>query len=115
MVSVIGYKTFEKENGEKFFGLVVQGEIEAVKSQQTGKSYFTARTATVSTTFDEQICKSFVGSKIEGMVKKVETDSYDYTVKETGEIIELNHRYEYVSDEDIIIERNLLQPELVVY
>lgn len=113
MVSVIGYKTFEKENGENFYGLIVQGGVEAVKSQQTGKTYFTARTATVSTTFDEQICKGLVGSKIDGLVKKMETDPYEYTVKGTGEIIELNHRYEYISEEDNIIEINLVQPELV--
>jgi hypothetical protein len=115
MVSVIGYKTFEKENGEKFYGLVVQGEIEAVKSQQTGKTYFTARTASVPTTFDEPTCKGLVGGKIDGLVKKVETDPYDYTVKDTGEIIELNHRYEYISEEDNIIETNLVQPELVIH
>jgi hypothetical protein len=115
MVTIVGYKTFEKENGENFYGLIVQGEIEAVKSQQTGKTYFTARTATVPTTFDEQTCKGLVGNKIDGLVKKVETDSYDYTVKETGEIIELNHRYEYISEEDHIIETNLVQPELVIH
>jgi len=115
MVTIVGYKSFEKEDGENFYGLVVQGGIEAVKSQQTEKTYFTARTATVPTTFDEQICKDLVGTKIEGIVKKVETDPYDYTVKGTGEIIELNHRYEYISEEDHIIETNLVQPELVIH
>lgn len=115
MVTIVGCKTFEKENGEKFYGLIVQGEIEAIKSQQTGKTYFTARTATVPTTFDEQTCKGLVGSKINGLVKKLETDSYDYTVKDTGEIIELNYRYEYISEEDNIIETNLVQPELVIH
>jgi hypothetical protein len=113
MVTIVNYKTFEKENGENFYCLVVQGGVEAVKSQQTGKTYFTTRNATVPTTFDEQTCFDLIGTKINGIVKKVETDAYDYTVADTGEIIQLNHKYEYVSDEDNIIESNVTQPELV--
>jgi len=113
MVTIVGYKTFEKENGENFYCLVVQGGIEAVKSQQTGRTYFTARTVTVPTTFDEQTCSGLIGEKISGVVKKVETDPYDYTVTETGEIIQLHHRYEFVNEEDNIIESNVIQRELV--
>ncbi|MGV1011360.1 MAG: hypothetical protein ACOYBS_02840 [Flavobacterium sp.] len=113
MVTIVDYKSFEKENGEKFYCLVVQGGVEAVKSQQTGKTYFTARTVTVPTTFDEQTCSGLIGEKISGVVKKVETEEYDYTVTGTGEIIQLNHRYEYVSEEDNIIGSNVMQPELV--
>lgn len=115
MVTIVDYKSFTKENGENFFGLIIQGGIEAVKSQQTGKTYFTARTATVPTTFTEQICVGLVGTKIEGHVKKVATEPYSYVVKETGEVIELNHRYEYISEEDNIIETNLIKPELVIH
>ncbi|MBC7524412.1 MAG: hypothetical protein H7239_08250 [Flavobacterium sp.] len=113
MVTIVDYKSFEKENGEKFHCLVVQGGLEAVKSKQTGKTYFTAKTVKVPTTFDEQTCLGLIGEKISGVVKKVETDPYDYTVTETGEIIQLNHRYEFVSDEDNIIESNVMQSELV--
>jgi hypothetical protein len=44
MVSVIGYKSIEKENGDEFLVLVVQGGVEPVKSQATGKMYFTGTT-----------------------------------------------------------------------
>ena len=113
MVQIVNFKTFEKENGEKFNSLVVQGGLEAVKSQQTGKTYFTAKTVNVPSTFDAQTCQSLIGTKISGRVKKVETDPYDYTVIETGEIIQLSHRYEYVSEEDDIVNSNVLQQELV--
>ncbi len=113
MVTIVDYKSFEKENGEKFYCLVVQGGLEVVKSQQTGKTYFTAKTVKVPTTFDENTCLGLIGEKISGVVKKVETDPYDYTVSETGEIIQLNHKYEYVSEEDNIIESNVMQKELV--
>ena len=113
MVTIVDYKSFEKENGENFFGLVVQGGIEAVKSTQTGKVYFTARTATVATTFNETVCKGLIGNTLEGSIKKIDCDSYDYTVKETGEVIRLNHRYEFVTDEMSIIENNVVQEEFV--
>lgn len=113
MVTIVGYKTFEKENGENFYCLVVQGGVEAVKSKQTGKTYLTSKTATVPSTFDEQVCSSLIGTKLSGVVKKVETDPYEYTNVETGEVITLNHRFEYVSEEDNIIDSNIVQPELV--
>lgn len=113
MVTIVDFKTFEKENGEKFHSLVVQGGLEAVKSQQTGKTYFTSKTVNVPTTFDALTCQSLIGNKIEGCVKKVETDPYEYTVKETGEIIVLTHNYEYVSEEDFIVDNNVVQKELV--
>jgi len=115
MVTIVDYKSFEKENGERFYCLVVQGGVEAVKSKQTGKAYFTTKSAKVPTTFNEQVCKSLIGEKINGVVKKVETDPYDYTVTETGEIIQLNHRYEYFSEEDSIIESNVIEQEIPIH
>lgn len=115
MVTIVNFKMFTREDGEDFYGLVVQGGIEVVKSQQTGKTYFTAKTATVPTTFDEQTCAGLIGTKLDGHVQKVECDPYDYTVKDTGEIIELYHRYDFVSEEDYIIETNLVKPELVIH
>ena len=115
MVTIVDYKSFEKENGEKFHCLVVQGGLEAVKSKQTGKTYFTAKTVKVPTTFDESTCLGLIGEKISGVVKKVETDSYDYTVRETGEIIQLNHRYEYISEEDNIIESNVIEQAFPIH
>lgn len=113
MVTITDYKTFSKENGENFFALVVQGGLEAVRSAQTSKMYFTAKTATVPTTFNETTCKSLVGKTLDGSVKKVECDDYEYTVKDTGEIITLTHRYEYISDEEEILSNNLVDKELV--
>lgn len=114
MVTIVDYKSFEKENGQNFFGLVVQGGVESVKSGKTGKMYLTAKSATVPTTFNESICKSLLGSTLEGSVRKIECDSYEYTVKDTGEIIELKHRYEYVSEETEIVSKNVMELESVI-
>lgn len=114
MVTIIDFKTFTKDNGENFYGLVVQGGIEATRSLQSGTMYFTAKTATVPTTFNEATCKSLIGTTLDGSVKKVECDSYDYTIKDTGEIIQLSHRYEYITNEEEILHKNLISEEVVV-
>ena len=112
MVSVIGYKSVEKENGEEFLMLVLQGGVEPVKSATTGKMYFTARTVKIPATFGEATCKSLIGSQFEGTIIKVPSDSYEYTIRETGEVVKLTHRYEYVTGVEALNEL-LVDAELV--
>jgi len=99
MVKIIATKTSQNTDGKSFVSLKVQGGIEAVQSQQTGKAYLTARTCYVSTTFDEATAESLIGTQLPGTVQRVLSDPYDYTVKETGEVIKLSHRYEYTMEE----------------
>jgi hypothetical protein len=113
MVTIVDYKSYQRENGEIFYALEVQGGIESVKSKETGKNYFTARKTKVPCTFNEQTCKSLIGTQMSGAIKKVIVDPYEFTVKETGEMITLSHRYEYLTDEESIIENNVLKDELV--
>ncbi len=113
MVTIVDYKNYEREDGTKFNILVVQGGVEAVKSQTTGTTYLTARKARVSSTFDEVTCKMLIGKQLPGEVKKVQTDPYEYTVEDTGEVISLSHRYEYVDTEDQIVSDNVIETELV--
>ena len=99
MVRIVNYQKRTTEQGKEFFTLELQGGVEIVKSQETGKSYMTARKASMSSTFDELTCQSLIGTELPGSVKKVECEAYSYTIKDTGEIITLNHRYEYVDTE----------------
>ena len=46
-------------------------------------------------TFDEETCKALIGTEIEGSVQRKECDIYQYTLPETGEVIELAHTYVY--------------------
>jgi hypothetical protein len=96
MVTVKEIKRAENSKGEEFYGLIVQSGPMAVKSKQTGRVYITAKTAFVSTTFDEQTASSLIGAEFEGTIRKVDCDPYEYTIEATGEIVELSHRYEYV-------------------
>ena len=53
----------------------------------------------MSCTFDEATCISLIGTELPGSVKKVVCEDYSYTIKDTGEIITLSHRFEYVEQE----------------
>lgn len=56
MVTIVDYKTYQREDGTDFNVLIVQGGVEPVKSKITGKLYLTARKASVSSSFDEITC-----------------------------------------------------------
>ena len=86
-----------KRNGSKgdFMVLEIQSGIEMIQSQKTGKFYATARKCTVPSSFDERTALSLIGSQMPGNVVRVQSDPYQYTIKDTGEVIQLTHSYEY--------------------
>jgi hypothetical protein len=107
MVRIVNYQKRTTEEGKVFFTLELQGGVEIVKSQETGKSYMTARKASMSCTFDELTCQSLIGTELPGSVKKVQCEEYSYTIKDTGEIITLSHRFEYVDSEVAVSTRDI--------
>lgn len=114
MVTVKDYKTRENSEGEQFLVLVLEGGVTPVKSKKTGKMYFTSKTATVGTTFDEETCKSVIGAQFPGQIVKVKTEPYTYVIKETGEEITLEHRWEYHDEVLQEIEEKLIEEETVI-
>lgn len=113
MVTVKEIRKAENSKGEEFYGLIVQSGALAVKSKKTGKVYFTVKTAFVSTTFDKKTASSLIGMEFQGTIKKVETEPYEYTIEETGEVIELSHRWEYV-DPSLEMEEQLVNDIIVM-
>lgn len=99
MVTIINFKERNKEDGTSFFVLELQGGIEFVQSQKTKQFYATAKKAFIASTFDKVTCKVLIGTQMPGSIEKVSSEPYEYTVKETGEIITLSHRYQYVQQE----------------
>lgn len=99
MVRVIDYLERVNDEGAAFFVLVLQGGVQMVKSRQTNKFYVTAKRATISSTFDEQTCQALIGTELPGKIEKVQTEPYEFTIKDTGEVIELDYRYEYQEEE----------------
>ena len=100
MVTIVNYQQRQKEDGETFFVLEVQGGIEMVKSKETGNFYATAKKAFIPSTFTEQVCAALVGTKMEGKIVKQVCEPYTYVVKETGEEIIMEHRWVFTTDED---------------
>ena len=98
MVTIIDYKLCKSSTGNEFLGLVLQGDVEIVTSQETGRAYATARKALVSSTFSEAVCQTLIGKQLPGSIEKVKCDPYEYTVPETGEVVELSHTYEYFKE-----------------
>jgi hypothetical protein len=113
MVTVKEIKKVENSMGEEFFGLIVQSGAMPVRSKKSGRVYFTSKTAFVATTFDEQTASSLIGSEFEGTIQKVETEPYEYTIEETGEIIRLSHRWEFV-DPALEMEQQLAEETSII-
>ena len=111
MVRIINYKTRQREDGTEFYLLEVQGGIEMVKSKTSNQYYATAKKATVSTTFDEDTCRGLIGSEFPGKISKIKTEPYQYSIRETGEVVTLEHRYIYLP-EDVESEEETLAVEL---
>ncbi|WP_300565473.1 hypothetical protein [Flavobacterium sp.] len=115
MVRIVNYQKRLKEDGKEFFILELQSGIELVLSQKTGQYYATAKKANISSTFDEETCKALIGTDMPGNITKTDSAPYEYTIKDTGEIIILTHRYVYTpevnasSNEDKAIKRLLAE------
>ena len=114
MVTIVDYKTYQREDGTEFHILMVQGGVEAIKSKQTDKVYLTARMARVACTFNKNMCKAAIGTTLEGRIERVETEPYQYNNPETGEIMTLGHRYEFISEEESIVKDNVIKSEVVI-
>ena len=102
-VKIVDFKIRQSLDGKPFFALVLQGGIEMVKSA-AGNTYLTAKTASMPTTFNEITCKALVGSEMPGTIKRVECEPYNFTIEETGEVIRLTHKYEYVDEETPVVQ-----------
>ncbi|MDY0196569.1 MAG: hypothetical protein RBR68_02015 [Tenuifilaceae bacterium] len=114
MVTIVDYAKRTNAEGKEFFILRLQGGLELVKSSQTGQMYATAKTASITSTFTEEVCKSLIGQQLPGSVSRVECEPYEYTVQDTGEVITLSHRYEYRQEGDTMEEVvHQGKPELV--
>ncbi len=96
MVTVINYSVRHNEGDNKpYITLTLEGGIEMVQSQNTGRFYATVRTCVVSSTFDEQVAQRMVGKEMPGSIERVASEPYDFTIKETGEVIKMGYRWDY--------------------
>ena len=50
------------------------------------------------------LAKALVGTKLPGKIARIRCDPYEYTIKETGEVITLTHRWAYNPNEAAVDE-----------
>ena len=74
MVRIVDYKKRTNSKGEEFFALILQGGLELVKSQETGRYYATVMGASITSTFTEEVCQSLIGEDTPGLIQKIECD-----------------------------------------
>lgn len=118
MVTIVDFVKRQNKEGEEFNALILQSGIELVKSQETDRWYATAKKASITSTFDDAMCQSLIGTQIPGSVQRVLCEPYEFTVKETGEVVELTHRWQYAKEgetieEKVIADSNVVMPENV--
>jgi hypothetical protein len=96
MVTIVDYKKRKNTEDEEYISLVVQGDVELVKSSKTGKFYATAKRTSIVSTFDEQTCKGLLGKTIPGAIVKVDSEPYEYKIPgSSGDTVTLSHKFEY--------------------
>lgn len=110
MVTVTGVKSATNKADEKFNVLELEGQVELIRSSKTGRFYAHARKATITSTLNEMTCRSLIGTKFPGSIKKVECDPYPYKIEETGETVMLTHTYQYIDDSTV--EETVFQGEI---
>ena len=70
-----------------------------VQSLDSGNFYATVKKCSVSSTFSEEQAAQFIGKQLPGTINRMDCDPYDFTIPETGEVIELSHRWVYSPEE----------------
>lgn len=105
MVTIVDYVKRRNKEGKDFFALILQGGVELVKSKETDRWYATSKKASITSTFNEEFCRGLIGQEIPGYVQRVACEPYDFTVKDTGEVLTLTHRWVYLKEGEVLTEK----------
>jgi hypothetical protein len=98
MVKITNYETRKNKENEPFVVLILQGDLVMVQSSDSGRWYATAKQTSITSTFSEEQAKALIGQQIPGSIIKSLCEPYEYTVEETGEVIMLSHRWEFLPE-----------------
>jgi len=100
MVTIVGFNLRTPKEGDKktYITLELEGDVEMVQSSNTGRFYATVRRCSVSSSFDEITAQRMVGKQMPGSIERVPCQAYEYTLPETGEVINLGYRWDYVPE-----------------
>ena len=97
-VKIVDFAKRTNGDGETFNALILESDITMVQSKETNRFYATAKRTSITSTFDEATCRRLIGKEMPGEIIKQPCEPFEYTVPETGEVVELSHRYEYIPE-----------------
>ena len=98
MVTVVDYAARQRQDGTVFYALILQGGLSLVQSQNTGNFYATVKKCSIPSTFDEKTAQSMVGEQVPGSVQRKSCEPYEWENKDTGEVLQLSHRWVYLPE-----------------
>ena len=98
MITVVDYAKRQRKDGGEFYALILQGGLSLVQSRNTGNYYATVKRCSIPSTFDEETAKSMVGEQVPGSVQKKACEPYEWENKDTGEVLQLSHRWVYLPE-----------------
>jgi len=98
MILVKDYAIREAKDGRQFIALILQGGLSLIKSSKSGNYYAAVKMCSIPSTFDEETAKAMIGEKVAGSVQRKSCEMYEWENKDTGEIMELNHRWVYLPE-----------------
>jgi hypothetical protein len=110
MVTIVGFQKRTNAEDQEFHVLVLQGGIELIKSSESGNFYATAKRATITSTFNDVMCRQLIGKKLPGKVERVPCEEYEFAIPGSDEVIKLSHTYRYDA-EPASAEEHVFQPE----
>lgn len=112
MVTITGFEKRLSKDEKEFFLLNLQGDVEIVFSQATGRPYATVRKTKLLTTFDELTCKALVGKQLPGSIIKLQVEEYEYTIPDTDQVVVLDYSYVYSPGENKSMEAEVFETSI---
>lgn len=110
MVTISSYEKRQSSDGNDFFVLILQGDVEFVFSKKTGLPYANVAKCSMPAAFDEVTCKAMVGKQMPGSIQKVQLDEpYEYTIPRTNEVVLLDYNFVYSPLENSTAESAVFQ------
>lgn len=116
MVTIVDYSLKTNNEGKEFFALILQGGIEMVKSKSSDRYYATSKKCWIPSTLDVKTCKSVIGERLSGSIKKRSCEPFEFTVQETGEVLTMDYRWEYLAEGESIEEcvfEGMIEPAIL--
>ena len=111
-VKIVDFIKRKNREGVEFNALILQGGLELVKSKESGAWYATSKKASITSTLDDATCQNLIGQEIPCSVQRIECEPYEFTVRDTGEVLTLTHRWVYLKEGETI-EEKVITPEKV--